>query len=148
MGLQGLMRLGAGAGAAVALGAVLGAALLTDQESAVLAVILAGLVLLPGLVRPTLAWLGQVAVIAVTAAALVVMPLLALAKRRTGQALGSHTLVADSAETAFCAFTSAAALIGLGLNAWLGWWWADPAAALVIAALAVKEGIEAWEHDD
>src|SRR6266851_1409579 len=43
---------------------------------------------------------------------------------------------------------TAAALIGLGLNAWLGWWWADPAAALVIAALAVREGFEAWEHDD
>ena len=86
--------------------------------------------------------------LAVTAAALVVMPVLALAKRRTGQALGNRTLVADSAETAFCAFTSAAALLGVGLNAWLGWWWADPAAALIIAALAVKEGIECWEADD
>ena len=83
-----------------------------------------------------------------TAAALVVMPGLAVAKRRTGQALGNRTLVADSAETAFCAFTSAAALLGVGLNAWLGWWWADPAAALIIAALAVKEGIECWERDD
>ena len=86
--------------------------------------------------------------LAVTAAALVVMPVLAVAKRRTGQALGSRTLVADSAETAFCAFTSAAALLGIGLNAWLGWWWADPAAALIIAALAVKEGIEYWETED
>jgi divalent metal cation (Fe/Co/Zn/Cd) transporter len=86
--------------------------------------------------------------IVVTAAALVVMPLLALAKHRTGQALGNRTLIADAAESAFCAFTSAAALLGLGLSAWLGWWWADPAAALVIAALAVKEGLEAWESDD
>jgi divalent metal cation (Fe/Co/Zn/Cd) transporter len=86
--------------------------------------------------------------LAVTAAALVVMPVLAVAKRRTGQQLGNCTLVADSAETAFCAFTSAAALLGVGLNAWLGWWWADPAAALVIAALAVKEGIECWEQED
>jgi divalent metal cation (Fe/Co/Zn/Cd) transporter len=86
--------------------------------------------------------------LAVTAAALVVMPVLAAAKRRTGQALGNRTLVADSAETAFCAFTSAAALLGVGLNAWLGWWWADPAAALVIAALAVNEGIECWESHD
>jgi divalent metal cation (Fe/Co/Zn/Cd) transporter len=86
--------------------------------------------------------------LAVTAAALVVMPVLAAAKRRTGQALGNRTLVADSAETAFCAFTSAAALLGVGMNAWLGWWWADPAAALLIAALAVKEGIECWERDD
>jgi divalent metal cation (Fe/Co/Zn/Cd) transporter len=84
--------------------------------------------------------------LAITAAALLMMPGLAIAKRRTGQALGNRTLIADSAETAFCAFTSAAALIGLGLNAWLGWWWGDPAAALVIAALAVKEGVEAWEH--
>ena len=92
---------------------------------------------------------GQsVAGLAITAAALLVMPGLAIAKRRTGQALGSRTLIADSAETAFCAFTSAAALIGLGLNAWLGWWWADPVAALVIAALAIKEGTEAWEHED
>jgi divalent metal cation (Fe/Co/Zn/Cd) transporter len=81
----------------------------------------------------------------VTAAALIVMPALAVAKRRTGKALGNRTLIADSAETAFCAYTSAAALLGVGLNTWLGWWWADPAAALVIAALAVKEGIECWE---
>jgi hypothetical protein len=66
--------------------------------------------------------------LAVAAAALVVMPLLAVAKRRTGQALGNRTLIADSAETAFCAATSAAALLGTGLNAGLGWWWADPAA--------------------
>jgi divalent metal cation (Fe/Co/Zn/Cd) transporter len=84
----------------------------------------------------------------VTAAALIVMPGLAIAKRRTGQALDNRTLIADSAETAFCAFTSAAALIGLGLNSALGWWWADPVAALVIAALAVREGIEAWQDDD
>jgi divalent metal cation (Fe/Co/Zn/Cd) transporter len=86
--------------------------------------------------------------LAVTAAALIVMPALAVAKRRTGQVLGNRTLVADSAETAFCAFTSVAALLGVGLNAWLGWWWADPAAALIIAALAVKEGIECWERED
>lgn len=84
----------------------------------------------------------------IAAAALVVMPALALAKRRTGQALGNQALIADSAETAFCAFTSAATLAGVGLNAWLGWWWADPAAALVIAALAVREGLEAFEHED
>jgi divalent metal cation (Fe/Co/Zn/Cd) transporter len=84
----------------------------------------------------------------VTAAALVVMPALAVAKRRTGQALGNRTLVADSAETAFCAFTSAAALLGVGPDAWLGWWWADPAAALIIAALAIREGVECWKQED
>ena len=86
----------------------------------------------------------SVAGLAVAAAALIVMPLLAAAKRRTGRALGNATLIADSAESAFCAFTSAAALLGVGLNAWLGWWWADAAAGLVIAALAVREGLEAW----
>jgi divalent metal cation (Fe/Co/Zn/Cd) transporter len=86
--------------------------------------------------------------LAVTAAALVIMPGLALAKRRTGQALGNRTLIADSAETAFCAFTSAAALLGVGLNGAFGWWWADPAAALVIAGLAVKEGWEAFEYEN
>ena len=85
--------------------------------------------------------------LAVAGAALIVMPGLAVAKRRTGRALGNRTLVADSAETAFCALTSAATLLGVGLNTWLGWWWADPAAALVIAALAVKEGLEAWGQD-
>jgi divalent metal cation (Fe/Co/Zn/Cd) transporter len=86
--------------------------------------------------------------LAVTAAALIVMPALAIAKRHTGQQLGNRTLIADSAETAFCALTSAAALLGVGLNTWLGWWWADPAAALIIAALAVKEGIECWQSDN
>jgi divalent metal cation (Fe/Co/Zn/Cd) transporter len=85
--------------------------------------------------------------IVVSAAALLVMPALALGKRRTGTALANSTLIADAAENAFCALTSAAALLGVGLNAWLGWWWADPAAALVIAALAVREGLEVWEND-
>ena len=90
----------------------------------------------------------SIAGIAVSAAALIVMPVLAIAKRRTSQALGNRTLIADSAETAFCAYTSAAALAGVGLNTTLGWWWADPTAALVIAGLAVKEGIEAWHDHD
>jgi divalent metal cation (Fe/Co/Zn/Cd) transporter len=85
--------------------------------------------------------------IAVTAAALVVMPSLAWAKHHTGTALVNRTLIADAAESAFCAYTSAAALLGVGLSTWLGWWWADPVAALVIGALAVKEGLEVWEDD-
>ncbi len=99
---------------------------------------------LAGHVRPEQSIPG----LAVTAAALIVMPLLAVAKRRTGRALGNRTLIADSAETAFCALTSAATLLGIGLNAWLGWWWADPTAGLAIAALAVKEGLEAWQDHD
>ena len=91
---------------------------------------------------------GQpVAGLIVTAAALVIMPSLAVAKHRTGKALNNRTLTADAAESAFCAVTSGTALVGVGLNAWLGWWWADPAAALIIAALAVKEGVEVWDDD-
>ena len=86
--------------------------------------------------------------LAITGAALLVMPGLAIAKHRTGRALGSRTLTADSAETALCALTSGAALIGVGLNAAFGWWWADPAAALAIGALAVREGLEAWGDRD
>jgi divalent metal cation (Fe/Co/Zn/Cd) transporter len=86
--------------------------------------------------------------LAVAGAALIVMPGLAVAKRRTGRALGNPTLIADSAETAFCAFTAAATLTGVSLNTWLGWWWADPAAAFVIAVLAAREGLEAWGHED
>jgi divalent metal cation (Fe/Co/Zn/Cd) transporter len=84
----------------------------------------------------------------IAAAALLVMPGLAVGKRATGRALGNRTLVADSAESAFCAATSAATLLGVGLNTWLGWWQADPIAGLLIAALAVKEGIEAFEDHD
>ena len=58
--------------------------------------------------------------------------------------LGNLTLIADSAETAFCASTPAATLAGVGLNTVLGWWWADPIAALIIAALAAKEDLEPW----
>jgi len=80
----------------------------------------------------------------VPAAALLVMPSLAVAKHRTGTALANRTLIADAAESAFCAVISGAVLAGVGLNAWLGWWWADPAAALIIAALAAREGLEVW----
>jgi divalent metal cation (Fe/Co/Zn/Cd) transporter len=84
--------------------------------------------------------------VAVAAAALVVLPVLALLKRRAGRALGSRTLLADAIETALAAAAAAAALLGTGLDAWLGWWWAVPAGGLVIAALAVIESIETWRH--
>ena len=80
-------------------------------------------------------------------ASLVVMPLLARAKRRTGNAMGSVTVVADSNQTKLCAYLSAILLGGLVLNATVGWWWADPLAALAIAALAVNEGREAWRGE-
>lgn len=85
--------------------------------------------------------------IVLAAASLVVMPFLSWAQRRTGQALGSNAVVADSTQTLLCTYMSAVLLIGLVLNATLGWSWADPVAGLVIAAIAVKEGIAAWRGE-
>lgn len=82
------------------------------------------------------------------ALSLIVMPLLARAKRRTGRAMASATLVADAAETLLCAVLSLILLAGLLLNAAAGWWWADPLAAIAIAVLALHEGIEAWRGED
>ncbi len=90
----------------------------------------------------------SIAGLAVTALSLVVMPALAVAKARTGRALASRVLIADSRETWLCAALSAIVLGGLALNALFGWWWADPVAALGVAWLAVSEGREAWEGDD
>jgi divalent metal cation (Fe/Co/Zn/Cd) transporter len=84
------------------------------------------------------------------AVSLLFMPLLALAKRRTGSAMNSRTLLADATETLLCSYLSAILLVGLLLNATVGWWWADPLAAIGIAYLALREGVEAWrggEHD-
>nr|WP_242675657.1 cation transporter [Streptosporangium minutum] len=77
----------------------------------------------------------------------VVMPLLVWAKRRTGRELGSATVVADSTQTLLCTYLSAVLLIGLVLNATLGWSWADPVAALAITAVALREGVEAWRGE-
>jgi divalent metal cation (Fe/Co/Zn/Cd) transporter len=85
--------------------------------------------------------------IGIAAVSVVVMPLLVWAKRRTGRELGSATVVADSMQTMLCTYLSAIVLVGLVLNATLGWWWADPVAALVIAAVAVREGVEAWRGE-
>ena len=85
----------------------------------------------------------SIAGIAVAGAALLVMPTLALFKRRTGERLESEALVADAAESAFCAYLSAVVLVGVALNTTFGWWWADPVAALLIIPLVVKEGLEA-----
>jgi divalent metal cation (Fe/Co/Zn/Cd) transporter len=85
--------------------------------------------------------------IALAIASLVVMPVLAIAKRRLGRRMGSRTVVADSAQTLLCSYLSVVLLVGLVANATLSWWWADPVAALVIAVLAVREGREAWRGD-
>lgn len=78
---------------------------------------------------------------------LLVMPVLSLAQRRAGREFGSASAVADSKQTLLCTYLSAVLLVGLVANASLGWWWADPAAALVIAGAAVKEGWQAWRGD-
>lgn len=85
--------------------------------------------------------------IALAAASLVIMPVLSWAQRRAGRELGSLTAVADSKQTLLCTYLSAALLIGLVLNSLFGWSWADPLAALAIAGLAVREGVNAWKGD-
>ncbi len=90
--------------------------------------------------HPGVSWVG-VGLAAVTAAT---MPLLARSKRRVGRALGSGATVAEGGQNMICAYMSLALLAGLGANALAGLWWADPVAALVIAAVAAREGIVTW----
>lgn len=85
--------------------------------------------------------------IALAALSLVIMPVLSRAQRRTGRALGSNAVVADGTQTLLCTYLSAVLLIGLVLNATLGWSWADPIAGLVIAAIAAREGVQAWRGE-
>jgi divalent metal cation (Fe/Co/Zn/Cd) transporter len=83
--------------------------------------------------------------IVLAALSLAVMPFLSAAQRRAGRELGSASAVADSKQTLLCTYLSAVLLIGLVLNATLGWSWADPMAGLAIAAIAIKEGRDAWQ---
>lgn len=85
--------------------------------------------------------------IALAATSLVVMPWLSWAQRRTGRSLHSNAVVADASQTLLCTYLSAVLLGGLVLNATLGWGWADPLAGLVIAAVAGKEGRDAWRGE-
>lgn len=85
--------------------------------------------------------------IALAAVSVVVMPGLSYLERRTGRELGSSTVVADSKQTLICAWLSGVLLVGLVTNSVLGWSWVDPVAALVIAVVAVREGIEALRGD-
>ncbi|MGC5171249.1 cation diffusion facilitator family transporter [Microbacterium sp. DT81.1] len=82
--------------------------------------------------------------IGITALSLLVMPLLAWYEIRTGRELRSKSVLADARQLLLCVYLSGAVFIGLVLNSLFGWWWADSVAALVVAALAVREGIEAW----
>jgi divalent metal cation (Fe/Co/Zn/Cd) transporter len=90
--------------------------------------------------HPAASWVG----IGLAAFTAPTMPLLARAKRRVGSKLNSSATVSEAGQNMICAYLSVALLLGLLANALAGWWWADPAAALVIAAVAAKEGIESW----
>lgn len=85
--------------------------------------------------------------IGLAVASLVIMPVLSYAQRRAGRELGSVSAVADSKQTLLCTYLSAVLLAGLLLNSLFGWSWADPVAALIIAAIAVREGLDAWRGD-
>ena len=93
--------------------------------------------------HPEVSWLG----IGLSGVTLLTMPPLAAAKARVAERLGSSATKSESRQTMLCAYLSAALLVGLGLNAVAGWWWADPLTALVIAAVAVREGREAWRGE-
>ncbi len=93
--------------------------------------------------HPETSWVG----IGLAAFTAPTMPLLARAKRSVGHKLNSSATVGEAEQNMVCAYLSVALLVGLGLNAAFGWWWADPAAALVIAGVAAKEGREAWRGD-
>jgi divalent metal cation (Fe/Co/Zn/Cd) transporter len=90
--------------------------------------------------HPGASWIG----IGLAAVAAATMPLLARSKRRVGRALGSGATVAEGGQNMLCAYLSLALLAGLGANALAGLWWADPVAALAIAAVAAREGIVTW----
>lgn len=98
---------------------------------------------LVGAHEPKASWLG----IGLAAFTAPTMPLLAIVKRRVGEKLQSSAAVKEASQTQLCAYLSIALLFGLLANALFGWWWADPAAALVIAAVAVREGRESWRGE-
>ena len=93
--------------------------------------------------QPETSWVG----IGLAAFTAPTMPLLARAKRRVGRRLGSAATVSEAEQNQICAYLSVALLIGLLLNALGGWWWADPTAALVIAAVACREGVQSWRGE-
>ena len=93
--------------------------------------------------HPATSWPG----VALATITLIAMPALANAKHRIGEALGSHAATSESRQNLLCAYLSAALLAGLLANALLGWWWADPAAALAIGAVALRETHTAWQSN-
>jgi divalent metal cation (Fe/Co/Zn/Cd) transporter len=93
--------------------------------------------------RPEVSVLGMV----LTASSLVGMPLLGVAKQRVALQLGSQATHGEGTQNLLCAYLAAAVLLGLAGNALFGWWWLDPGAALVIAAVATREGFETWRGE-
>jgi divalent metal cation (Fe/Co/Zn/Cd) transporter len=85
--------------------------------------------------------------ITIATLSIIVMPVLARAKKRLGPVLGSQAVVSESRQTELCAWLSGVVLVGLGLNALLGWWWADPVAALAVAGFATFETVRTWRAD-
>jgi len=85
--------------------------------------------------------------IVVATLSLIVMPMLARAKRRLAPLLGSAAVVADARQTTLCALLSGVLLVGLAANAVFGWWWADPLAGIGIAVLAAREAIQTWNAE-
>lgn len=94
--------------------------------------------------KPHTSWLG----IALSIASLLVMPLLGRAKRRLGAELDSAATAGEGSQNLLCAYLAAAVLVGLLANALFGWWWLDPAVGLLVAYLAVREGLEAWRGEE
>lgn len=90
---------------------------------------------------------GSLVGVVITLLSIVIMRSLAKKKLDIGRRLGSRALVADGMETVACIAFSITLIVGLGLNLIFGWWWADPAVSLIIAALCVKEGCEFWEEE-
>jgi divalent metal cation (Fe/Co/Zn/Cd) transporter len=93
--------------------------------------------------HPDPSWVG----IGLAAVTLIAMPALAAAKARVGEQLGSSATKSEGRQNLLCAYLSAGLLVGLTANALLGWWWADPGAALLIAGVALREGREAWHGE-
>jgi divalent metal cation (Fe/Co/Zn/Cd) transporter len=93
--------------------------------------------------HPEVSWVG----IGLAAVTLVAMPPLARAKARVAEQLHSAATRAEGRQNMLCAYLSAALLVGLGANAIAGWWWADPITALVIAAVAIREGRDSWRGE-
>jgi divalent metal cation (Fe/Co/Zn/Cd) transporter len=93
--------------------------------------------------HPEVSWIG----IGLAAFTAPTMPLLGSVKRNIGHQLGSSATVSEAAQNQICAYLSLALLVGLLANALAGWWWADPAAAIAIAALAAREGVESWRGE-